>query len=82
MQKKITELFLYELIEDICNLINLNISEWYLDKKLYEVILNSADKSNLDFIAACHAYDCCFNLSVALDIDVDPKYYWFLGLAK
>lgn len=81
-QKEITEAFLYDLLEEICNLANINLSEWHLDKRLFEVLTSSPDNINTDIVRACYAYDHCFNLATALDVDIDPKYFWFLGLSQ
>ena len=81
-QKQVAENILYDLIEDICDIVNINISEWYLDKQLFEVIVHSSDKTDVNFIKACYAYDCCYGLSKALNLDIDPKYCWFTNLTK
>jgi hypothetical protein len=80
--KIIAEKYLDNLLEQICDTVNLKIADWDIDKTLLKAIVYSPNAQNPDCLELCASYDECYALLKNLKIKVDPRYRWFIQIIE
>jgi hypothetical protein len=79
---KQAERHLYRLLDKICVAAGLQLSEWVLNKHLFDAILASTEASSEKALKSYEIYDECFLLLKAVGISVDHSFTWFTNLKQ
>jgi hypothetical protein len=81
-RKKQAERHLYELLDKACQAVDICLSEWDVDKKLFMAIVNSPklkiSKKRQVFVD----YDNSYQLLRKLSIKTPAKYRWFTNILE
>ena len=81
IQKAKAEKYLYELLDNMCRSVDIQLSEWNLDKQLLKAIINSPSAGNKRSLKKYSEYDLSYSLINELGIRVSSKYRWFTNIA-
>ena len=82
IQKAKAEKYLYELLDKMCSSVDIQLSEWNLDKQLLKAIISSLSAGNKRSIKKSSEYDLSYTLINELGIRVSSKYRWFTNIAE
>ena len=80
--KIIAEKYLDNLLEELCEKVNLKIADWDLDKNLLKAVITSPKAKTVDCLNLFASYDECYKLLKSLKIKIDPRYRWFTQITE
>jgi REP element-mobilizing transposase RayT len=80
--KIIAEKYLDNLLEQICEKVNLKIADWDLDKNLLKALISSPKTKTVACLNLLASYDECYRLLKSLKIKIDPRYRWFTQITE
>jgi hypothetical protein len=80
--KIIAEKHLDNLLEQLCEQVNLQILDWDMDKTLLKAIISNPKIKNSNCLKLCAAYDEAYKLMKALKIKIDTRYRWFTQITE
>lgn len=82
IQKAKAEKYLGAQLDKICNSVDIQLSEWNLDKQLLKAIVNSHSAGNKTALKRFSEYDLSYSLIEELGVKVSSKYRWFTNIAE
>jgi hypothetical protein len=71
-----------ELLDKICQALDIRLAEWDLDKALFVAIVSSSEERLARSAEACQAYDKYYQCLKDLGINVGTQYRWFTDIQK
>jgi REP element-mobilizing transposase RayT len=78
--KIIAEKYLDDLLEELCETVNLRIADWDMDSNLLKAITASPESKSIACLRLCASYDECYSLLKSLKIKIAPRYRWFIKI--
>ena len=82
IQKAKAEKYLDAQLDKICNSVDIQLSEWNLDKQLLKAIINSPSVGSKRSLKSYSEYDLSYSLIEELGVKVSSKYRWFTNIAE
>ena len=79
-QTRAAEKHMTELLDDICEVVDIRLEEWDMNKKLLEAIISSKNSSRKENLSVYEKYDSSYNLIKKLNVRLDSKYRWFTNI--
>jgi hypothetical protein len=81
-RKEIAEKHLHDLLDKVCQSVDLRLSEWNVDKDLFLAIINSPKAKARKKCQAFVDYDRSYLLLKKLNIRIPAKYRWFTNITQ
>lgn len=79
-QKEIAEKHLEDMLDKLCLQLDLQFSEWDINKKLFEAVVKSRKVGGKRAQQICEMYDASYRLIKKLGLKVSSKYRWFTNI--
>lgn len=81
-QKQKAEKRLNQLLDNICQAVDIRTVEWDFDKELFIAIISSSHKKLERSMKSLKDYDDYYALIKELGISIDAKYRWFTNIKE
>ena len=81
-RKEIAEKHLRNLLDKVCQSVDIRLSEWDVDKELFLAIINSPKARARKRCQAFVDYDRSYLLLKELDVKIPARYRWFTNIIQ